>query len=374
MSDDSNKTLGDTNTKSKLRNYFLKSSKAFKEFGNGKFKHLLFTTGLEDDLSFDMFTDTTFNLDPNIGEFTADAFRLALILYLYHNTNVVFDIDLLSNEINSDVFTFNNNRFHPIFLDCIKKHLKEKTDFTISFLPRTGSSHWYTLCLQPEKTRLVIINPLKITNNKEEEYLENMFNLLCDTINTNLTIMFENSDIQSSQMSCGESNLLIMLSILTNGETGYSNLINHLKCDHVVNGICDIYDISLGKKCFCSKCVGENYETFKKYTCVYKRCIKCAKSYGGGIGLNKFNVTNCVFCNNMLTNTNSEIISHDKTQNKHDTEMNIRNEIIYSVEHEDLDHVNKGCNLTTELEQLKKEHNELKQRYQELLFRTNTLL
>lgn len=359
-----------SNSKENLKEYFTKSCKIFKEFG--KYKHLLFTTGLEDDVSFDMFSDATFNIDPNIGESTADAIRLCIILYLYHFPNVNFNIELLNNDVNSDIFTFSNNRFHPKFLNIVDLYIDKNKEFIIPFVPKIGSSHWYTLCIQPEKNRIVILNPLSDTGNEEKKLLYDICYTLFDELElNNVNIIIENAGIQTSCMSCGESSLMICLAIITNGEEGYTNLINHLKSDHIVNGIYDIYNISLNKKCFCCNCVGNDYCTFNIMKKKYKYCVLCAKKYGRSIGLNDENSEKCVFCATVFDD-NTHIIIQKKTYNKYNTEINIRNDILCSVENEDIESIKKGCDLREKYDKLQKEYDQLKKQFDKLTKTINT--
>lgn len=348
--------------KNAVNKYFTKTCKAFKEFI--KFKHLLFTTGLEDDPTFDMNSDATFSLDPNIGEFTVDAFRMGMIMYVYHFPDVNFNYELLHNEINANIFTFANNKFHPKFIENVKLHMVLGTDFVISFLPRINSSHWYTLCVQPSKNRIVYINPMKSTSNDDEKFLYLMSYSLFEEINHTMEILIENAGIQTSCMSCGENSLLISLAILTNGEKGYSCLINHLRNDHIINSLLDVHDIALEKKCFCCNCVNAEYKTFKKYVKVYKYCAICGSTHGRGIGLNDEDAEKCIFCGLVFDDANSSIIRNEKSFNKHYSEINIRKEIIELVDSENLDSIKKGCNTSEKLKLLEAKYAKLETDYE----------
>ena len=342
---ESMQSVGSTETiTTAIKLYFDKTCETFKEIGD--YKNLLFATGLENNIMF--------NIDPNIGEFTVDAFRLGMMIYAYHYPDINFDVNLLSNEISGSIFTFADNKFNPSFVESVKLSIKTNTDFVISFLPRIHSSHWYTLCIQPNKDRLVIINPLQQTSNEESNFLHAMSRELFSAIGIqNMDVMIENAGIQTSCMSCGENSLMIALSILTNGEEGYSNLTNYLKNDHILNSLLDVYDISFNRKCLCSNCVGIEYTTFKTVVEKYKCCKQCNKNYGGVIGVNIETATTCIFCSVEFNDWNSNDVRQEKSLNKLNSELAIRNELIEAVRISDIQAVKKGCSLSEQLKALK---------------------
>lgn len=339
--------------KNNICDNFKKICEVFKSLG--EYKHLIFSTGISDNMIF--------NIDPNIGEFTVDAFRIGMMLYLYHYPNVNFSSDLLNFDIDGTLFTFANNRFHPKLIEEIEISLVYSKEFVISFLPRINSSHWYTLCIQPVKSRIIVINPLSQTSKEEEKFLIDMSKELLKNLNLKYQIIIENAGIQTSLMSCGENSMMIALSIITNGELGYSNLIEYLSQDYLVKSILDIHEISHRRKCFCKNCFGF-FDTMNDKTSViieeYKRCFKCNEYYGGSIGLNDINEKKCLFCENNFNLYNHEILRLEKSINKKESELSIRKELLSIIENESIENVKKGCDVSEELILTKNEVDRLK--------------
>lgn len=345
----------------KINTYFHKSCEVLKSLDN--YKSLLFSTGVGDNMIF--------NIDPNIGEFTVDAFRIGMMIYMYYYPHLNFPHELLSDDTDGSVFTFANNRFHPKFLKCVLDHIKLNKEFILPFLPRINSSHWYTLCIQPLKKRIVILNPLNNTVEEEQKFLFNMISKLINEIGYYFDTFIENVGLQESSMSCGENSLMIALSIITNGESGYINLLNYFNNDFKINSILDIYSISFNTKCSCVNCCNcYNDIEMKTQQCIvekYKRCIKCNEHFGGSIGINHIDAYKCIYCDNLLTFDTHDLLTIKKSLNKTQSELAIRNEILNVIENESLDNLKKGCNLSEELKKTKLELVKMMKKYEELL-------
>lgn len=330
----------------KIESDFKKVCREIKSVYNNNFECLLFSTGIGN--------NEMFNIDPNIGEFTVDAFRIGMMLYLYHNSTLNFPHELLSTETNTTVFTFADNKFHPQFIECALRYIADGKDFVLSFLPRINSSHWYTLCIQPEKFRVVILNPLSQTSNEEYEFIFNMGFELVRILGFDFEILVENCGLQTSSMSCGENSLMIALAIITNGEDGYDNLRNHFKNDFVIGSILDIYSIAMGRFCHCRKCMGDELGQNNYIIESYRVCLECEKTYGGSIGVNPENAEKCVFCERYLNVYTSEIKQIKKSLNKKKTELNMRNEIINAVRTENIANIPSGCEVNRKQEENEK--------------------
>lgn len=342
--------------KSKLKDSFLNTCEVLKSLGD--YKHFLFCTGPTD--------NATFEIDPNVGEFTVDALRLVLILYNYYYPQINFPVELLGDNIDGNVFTFADGKFHPEFINQLKLCIENDKEFIFPFLPRIGSSHWYTFCVQPIEERIVILNPLKSTSDEEKQYIENLCNNLISKILNKLyyDVLFVDTGLQTSKMSCGESTLMIALSIITNGEKGYANLINYFENDNLLKSILDVYDISLNKKCTCINC---NDSTQEKIIEKYKLCLSCKFFNDDAIKLNKFEEFKCIYCGVIFNIDNYDIVLNEKSINKLNSELSIRNELLQSVEYSSLDNLKKGCGTSEELKKTKLELELLKTKYENLL-------
>ena len=331
-------TESDQEISNKIAEYFRKSCEVFKSLGD--YKHLIFSTGIGD--------NTMFNIDPNIGEFTVDAFRIGIMIYMYYFPNLNFPHELLSVEADGTVFTFANNKFHYLVVEHIRNHVKSNNEFVLPFLPRSNSSHWYTLCIQPNKNRIVILNPLYYTNQEEEQFLINIGNTLSSILDCNYVVFVENAGLQNSCMSCGENSLMITLALLTNSEEGYVNLVKYFRGDFMVNSFLDIYDISLNKKCLCVNCT-DNSKNLKIIAEQYKLCIMCNVQFGGAIGINNIESQKCVYCDELFTESNHKIITINKSLNKQKSEIALRTEILKVLELGSIENLRNGCNLSEDL-------------------------
>jgi hypothetical protein len=304
-----------------VNDIFIRSVKTLKEFP--KYKHLLFSTGLEDNMDYDMNDDSSFSIDSNMAEFTSDALRLAVMYYLHNNSEINFDTQLLTLEQN--LFSFDSGIYHPQLIESIKKSIENGEQFIFPFLPITGSSHWYTLFIQPMARRIIIINPLSKPDKKDQYYFHKIMFMLCEKLGVEYRICFEFANIQTSDRSCGESTLLIFLAILTAGDNGYMNLIKHLHKDSHIDSINDIKQIALGQFCKCKFCIGTNlpFRELKQY---YNCCKNCKE-------LNYVtNVTKCIYCSNEFNNGTCKTIYYTTTENRKNVERNIRQEILDIVE------------------------------------------
>jgi hypothetical protein len=308
-----------------VNDIFIRSVKSLKEFP--KYKHLLFSTGMEDNINYDMNDDSSFSIDSNMAEFTSDALRLAIMYYLYNNPEVKFDTQLLTLEQN--LFSFDSGIYHPQLIESIKKSIDCGEQFIFPFLPITGSSHWYTLCIQPLTRRIIIINPLSKSEKKDQNYFYKIMFMLCEKLDVRYNTCFEFANIQTSDRSCGESTLLIFLAMLTARDHGYLNLIKHLHKDSHIDSINDIKLIALGQFCKCNKCIGINlpFRELKQY---YNFCKNCKE-------LNYItNITKCVHCSNEFNHGTCKTIFYTTTKNRKRVEQNIRQEILDIVETEKL--------------------------------------
>jgi len=362
INNSTNNSTNNLEKKDKIKKYFLKTCEVLKSMGD--YKHLLFSTGSID--------NSTFDIDPNVGEFTVDALRIGLLIYIYCYPEINFPCNLLSDQIDCNVFTFANCRFHPEFLKSVKSYIKNNEDMILPFLPRIGSSHWYTFCIQPNKERIVILNPLENTSEDEKEYLVIICNNLIENIANNLDydVLFVDVGLQTSKMSCGESTLMIALSIMTNGEDGYSHLARYFENNNLLSNILDINDISFNKKCTCINC---NNELVNIVTEKYKLCLMCEQIYGNSIGLNDIEAFQCVYCGNIFNVDNYNIILKEKNYNKKNSELSIRKHILNSIEKESIEYFKKGCDISEELLKTKNELEIIKKKYQELLNTQNNL-
>ena len=271
-------------SKNRTFQIFTNTVNALKEFP--KYKHLLLSIGLEDDINYDMNDDTSFELDSNISEFTSDAMRLSIIYYLYNYSNLEFDTTLL--ELEHNAFTFSYGNFNDKFLKILKAHIEENKIFIFPFLPIAGSSHWYTLFIIPANSQIYLINPLNQTDEKELTYLSKVINILCKKINIMYKTSVEHAGIQTSGKSCGESTLLIFLSLLINSVEGYKNLIKHLHKDLPINSIFELNTIVFGNFCECNICIDGN-TPFVSIQLHYIYCKECHK-------LNVNNNETCNYC------------------------------------------------------------------------------
>lgn len=303
---------------------FTTSVKALKEFP--KYKHFLLSTGLEDDMNYDMNDDSSFSLDSNVAEFTSDAVRLSIMQYLYNYPKLNFNIDLL--ELEGNIFTFSHGIFHEGLLTSINKHIALNLDFVFPFLPIVGSSHWYTLCISPASSRIIVINPLNQSDQKEAHYLYKVMNILCEKLGVKYHITFENAGIQTSGKSCGESTLLIFFSLLSNSADGYKRLVKHLHKDLPICNIFELDDIVMGRFCKCDKCINENIP-FDIIQLHYIGCKRCK-------GLNINNINNCSYCKLEFNNNNSEKIHYNSSTNRKNMECGIRMGLLNAVEKCDL--------------------------------------
>jgi len=315
-------------SKHKLFELFETSVKALKD-AFPKYKHLLFSTGLEDNVNYDMNDETSFKLDSNLAEFTDYAMRLSIIQYLYNYPTLNFDLKLLETELN--IFTFSNGIFQKSLLKSIKKSIELNVDFFFPFLPVSESSHWYTLCVSPSCNKIIIINPLNNSNENELNYLHNIMQILCKKINIEYEINFENAGIQTSGKSCGESTLLIFFSLLHNNATGYKNLVQHLHKDLPIRNIFELCNVANGNFCDCNKCIDENIP-FNIIKIFYIGCKKCKK-------YNIYDAKECSYCKSIFTNDNS-VSFHTKTsKNRQQMENQIRLNLLEAVEKCDPDKV-----------------------------------
>lgn len=360
-----------------INTYFQKTCEVLKSLGD--YDHLLFSAGNGDDV--------VFNIDPNIGEFTVDALRIALLMYTHQYPEINFPSELLSDEVNTNIFTFANGVFHQEFVKYLATCILSNKDFVFPFLPRINSSHWYTFCIQPNKERIVILNPLQDTSEEEKKFLFNICNILMGNVKnilisygsnykSNYNLLFENVGLQTSRLSCGETTLMIALSIMTNGEEGYTNLIKYFQSDNMLSSLLDIYEIAFNTKCTCKNCIeyvnqnkinenDENYANDEHEK--YKKCISCYEKNEGSIGINNYESHKCIFCNSLFDFNNHEIIITKKNLNKKTTELFLRNEILDVVRKSSIENIKKGCNKSEELIQVKKELYELKNKYKALL-------
>jgi hypothetical protein len=202
-------------------------------------------------------------------------------------------------------------------------------------LPIAGSSHWYTLCISPSCKKIIIINPLAKSDQKEINYLYKiMCNLNCK-IETHYEIMFENSGIQTSGKSCGESTLLIFFSLLTNSADGYNRLIKHLHKDLPIRNIFELETVVTGKFCKCDKCIDGNLP-FNIIQTNYIGCKNCN-------GLNIDNSTKCSYCKINFNTENSEKINYNSSTNRKTMESGIRSGLLNAIEINDPLDPSKKC-------------------------------
>lgn len=311
---------------------FTTSVKALKE-AFPKYRHLLLSTGLEDDINYDMNDETSFNLDSNLAEFTDYAVRLSIMQYLYNYPKLNFDVDLL--ELEENVFTFSHGVFREGLLNSIKKSIFAGTDFLFPFLPIVGSSHWYTLCVAPSCSRIIIINPLNNSDEKEMRYLYKVMHILCEKLGVKYNIIFENAGIQTSGKSCGESTLLIFFSLLINSADGYKRLVKHLHKDFPIRNIFELDDIVMGRFCKCNKCIGGDIP-FDIIQLSYIGCKKCKN-------LNMNNIKECSYCKLLFNNENCENVCYNSSTNRKNMECGIRIGLLNAVENCDLLDPSKKC-------------------------------
>lgn len=307
--------------KEKISNIFVTSVKALKD-AFPKYRHLLLSTGLEDDLNYDMNDETSFSLDSNLAEFTDYAVRLSIIQYLYNYPTLNFDINLLEQELN--IFTFSQGIFQEGFLNTVKKYISLGQDFFFPFLPISGSSHWYTLIVSSSSKKIIIINPLEDSHKNEQEYLLKIMLKLSKHLDVKYKIFFENAGIQTSGKSCGESTLLIFFSFLQNGGKGYRYLIKHLHKDLPIINIFELKNIVFGNFCKCEKCMDDNIPFEIIQTC-YVGCKTCKS-------LNVCDSVKCVRCNTKFDNNNSEKFYHNTSKNRKNMEISIRMGLLNAVE------------------------------------------
>lgn len=356
--------------KEEIEKYFLKTSETLKSIDN--YENLLFATGIDDDVFFE--------IDPNIGEFTVDAMRIGMLIYMYKFPNINFSYKLLSDEIEGSIFSFVNGNINKKLLEYMMTNLSLQKDVIIPFLPRLNSSHWYTMCIQPKKYQITILDPLPMIEQEEKEFMEKLGIEICKRIGVDYNIVVWNVGLQTSKMSCGENSLMMCLSLMTNGEYGYQKLLEFFESDYKLESILDVYYISTLKKCVCENCVDKNDIQNRIINEPYKICIKCNNKYKGSIGFNECDSENCKYCKEELTNQTYVIYTHRKTYNKKQTEILLRMEILKSIEsglinekHDcELTKIKKTLNNTkNELEELKLKYekllNEVKQNYQNIL-------
>lgn len=319
-----------TNVKERIKTIFTEIVKTLKDIPN--YKYLLLSTGMEDCNDYDMNNDTTFDLDANLSEFTSDLIRLAIMYYLYNNPELNFDLNLF--EL-GNVFTFSGGVFHEGIITSIKKSIEHKTDFLFPFLPIVGSSHWYTLCISPDHKRLIIINPLNKSDEKEARYIYKIMHKLCEELNVNYSIYFENAGIQTSGKSCGESTLLIFFALLTNSANGYKNLVKHLHKDYPIDNIYDIKEVVNGHFCVCDKCL-DGRNTFNLIRTNYFGCKKCK-------GLSQSDKTCCTYCKLEFNDNTCEIVCYDSSVNRKKMEQGFRTNLLNAIENCNLEFPNKTC-------------------------------
>lgn len=305
----------------RILNIFTTSVKALKE-AFPKYRHLLLSTGMEDDIDYDMNDETSFSLDSNLAEFTDYAMRLSIMQYLYNYPNLKFDIDLLDMEQN--VFTFSHGVFCDGLVNSIKKSITEQSDFVFPFLPISGSSHWYTLCVSPLNEKIIIINPLQRSEENELKYLYKIMQILNNKLGTRYGIAFENSGIQTSGKSCGESTLLIFFSLLINSTNGYKKLIKHLHKDLPIRNIFELQNVATGTFCKCVNCI-DGKIPFIIINIFYIGCKKCNR-------LNIDNVLKCSYCKTFFNDDNSERIHYNSSVNRKEMENGIRMGLLNAIE------------------------------------------
>lgn len=315
----------------KVTEIFTNSVKALKEFP--KYRHLLLSTGLEDDASYDMNDDSSFSLDSNLSEFTSDAVRLSIMYYLYNYPNLLFDIDLLNVE---NVFTFSKGLFREELLTSIKKFISSNEDFFFPFLPVAGSSHWYTLCVSPSCKKIIIINPLEHhLEQKELNYVYRLMRILCVKLEVEYVIDFENAGIQTSGKSCGESTLIIMFSLLMGNANGYKNLVRHLHKDFPIDNLSELEDVIMGKFCKCNICL-DGRTPFNIIQTTYIKCKNC-------FHYNPNMISNCNHCKITFNNDNCELLTHNSSVNRQNMERGLRMSLLNAVENCDLENPQTKC-------------------------------
>lgn len=319
-------------TQDKALNIFTTSVKALKE-AFPKYRHLLLSTGLEDDVNYDMNDETSFNLDSNLAEFTDYAVRLQIMQYLYNYPHLNFDVDLLELELN--IFTFSHGVFQDGLLKSIAKHIATNSDFLFPFLPIAGSSHWYTLIISPSCKRIIIINPLEQSDQKEQRYLYKIMHILCEHLKIRYEIVFENAGIQTSGKSCGESTLLIFFSLLHNSADGYKRLVKHLHKDFPIRNIFELNDVVMGRFCRCDKCIDGDIP-FHIIKTFYIGCKTCKASNIDGSD-------KCAYCKTQFTDENSERFYHNTSTNRKNMEGGIRMGLLNAIENCDPTNPNNIC-------------------------------
>jgi hypothetical protein len=317
----------------RLLENFMKSTKTLKEFP--QYKHLLFSTGLEDDIDYNWNDESSFNIDSNLAEFTDHAVRLMIIQYMYNYPNLNFDINLLETNTDQNIFTFSQGVFRDSLLLSIEKHLSHNINFFFPFLPVVGSSHWFTLCIFPSVNKIFIINPLQNTDNQEMSYLYKIMTILCEKLKINYEIGFENSGIQTSGKSCGESTLLIFFSLLTNGIDGYKRLVKHLHKDFPINNIFELESIALGRFCKCNTCI-EGKLPFNIIQLKYVECIKCKKIFPKSTEI-------CNQCKEQLNTENSKEVCFNSSVNRQMMERGIRLGLLTAIENNKILNPEKIC-------------------------------